>query len=161
MDLFPPPGSAPGDYWSGDEIEESTGGLVTSGYFRALVEGRLYAPLDEAVDAVAGVMGVGDGLLYRSVGWWRRVHAERGRGEELARAIEAAEEERAELRLSRLANRLFDELGGREDFTGTDAELAASSRGRLTEEEVGAIRDGRLSRVADLKLLAFCEKPRL
>lgn len=157
LDLYPPPGSVPGGYWSAEGIEEATGGFVKAAYFRALVEGRIYAPLDEALAAVAGAVGVEQHLLYRGVGWWEGVHADWGRGANLVRAIAAAEEEHAELRLSRFANRLFERLGGKDDRPGTDAELSASSRSRLTEEEVRAIRDGRLTSIPELKLLPFCE----
>jgi transcriptional regulator with XRE-family HTH domain len=116
-----------GRRWSGQEIDEATGGIVTRSYITNLRKGRIENPGFEKLRAIAKAMGFAPEVWF-----------EDGLGEE--RSIAQAEESRG------LAGRLehvFEVV--RNPKTGepyTTAEVARMTLGDLSEEDVEGIRTG-------------------
>ncbi len=150
-----------GGRWSGLKMARATGGKVGDTYFSALRDGHVEIPGADKIEAIAGAMGFPPELWFRDVGWWRELLERRERGEDVAAEIvgEGAEElaERGGL-ISELLNRLFEAVPDEE--TGepfTEAEVAARSRGRLSEEDVAAMREGRIVDPTWAQVLALCD----
>jgi transcriptional regulator with XRE-family HTH domain len=119
-----------GRRWSGQEIDEATGGVVTRSYITNLRNGRIENPGYEKMRAIAKAMGFAPEVWF-----------EDGLGE--GRSIEQAEESRG------VAGRLehvFEVV--RNPKTGepyTNAEVARMTLGDLSEEDVERIRTGAVS----------------
>src|ERR671913_1953550 len=119
-----------GRKWSGQEIDEATGGVVTRSYVTNLRQGRIENPGYEKMRAIAKAMGFPPEVWF-----------EDGLGE--GRSIAQAEESRG------VAGRLehvFEVV--RNPKTGepyTNAEVARMTLGDLSEEDVESIRTGALS----------------
>jgi transcriptional regulator with XRE-family HTH domain len=130
-----------GRRWSGQEIDEATGGVVTRSYVTNLRKGRIENPGYEKMRAIAKAMGFAPEVWF-----------EDGLGEE--RSIAQAEQSRG------LAGRLehvFEVV--RNPKTGepyTNAEVARMTLGDLSEEDVERIRTGATNdpSVGQLKALA-------
>ena len=119
-----------GRRWSGQEIDEATGGVVTRSYVTNLRKGRIDNLGYEKMRAIAKAMGFAPEVWF-----------EDGLGE--GRSIEQAEEVRG------VAGRLeyvFEVV--RNPRTGepyTNAEVARMTLGDLSEEDVERIRTGAIS----------------
>lgn len=121
-----------GRMWSGQEIDEATGGVVTRSYVTNLRKGRIDNPGYEKLRAIAKTLGFPPELWF---------------DEELPTDIDARVEpglERADVaeKVARLMEMPKNEANGR---SYTDAEVARLSLGDLDEEEVRAIRTGELT----------------
>jgi transcriptional regulator with XRE-family HTH domain len=119
-----------GRKWSGQEIDEATGGVVTRSYVTNLRKGRIENPGYEKMKAIAKAMGFAPEVWF-----------EDGLGEGLS--IRQAEESRG------VAGRLehvFEVV--RNPKTGepyTNGEVARMTLGDLSEEDVHRIRTGAVS----------------
>jgi transcriptional regulator with XRE-family HTH domain len=119
-----------GRKWSGQEIDEATGGVVTRSYVTNLRKGRIENPGYEKMRAIAKAMGFAPEVWF-----------EEGLGQ--GRSIGQGEESRGVA--SRLEH-VFEVV--RNPRTGepyTKAEVARMTLGDLSEEDVEKIRTGALS----------------
>jgi transcriptional regulator with XRE-family HTH domain len=119
-----------GRRWSGQEIDEATGGIVTRSYVTNLRKGRIENPGYEKLRAIAKAMGFAPEVWF-----------EDGLGE--GRAIGRAEESRG---VARRLEHIFEVV--RNPKTGepyTNAEVARMTLGDLSEEDVERIRTGAIS----------------
>jgi transcriptional regulator with XRE-family HTH domain len=116
-----------GRRWSGQQLDEATGGVVTRSYVTNLRKGRIENPGYEKMRAIAKAMGFAPEVWF-----------EDGLGER--RSIGQAEESRGVA--SRLEH-LFEVV--RNPKTGepyTNSEVARMTLGDLSDEEVGDVRTG-------------------
>jgi transcriptional regulator with XRE-family HTH domain len=130
-----------GRRWSGQEIDEATGGIVTRSYITNLRKGRIENPGYEKLRAIAKAMGFAPEVWF-----------EDGLGE--GRSMGEAKESRG---LSGRVEQLFEVV--RNPKTGepyTNAEVARMTLGDLSEEDVQGIRTGAISdpTAGQLKALA-------
>jgi transcriptional regulator with XRE-family HTH domain len=119
-----------GRRWSGKELDEATGGVVTRSHVTNLRKGRIENPGYEKMRAIAKAMGFAPEVWF-----------EEGLGQ--GRSIGQAEESRGVA--SRLEH-VFEVV--RNPKTGepyTNAEVARMTLGDLSEEDVERIRTGALS----------------
>jgi transcriptional regulator with XRE-family HTH domain len=119
-----------GRKWSGQEIDEATGGVVTRSYVTNLRKGRIDSPGYEKMKAIAKAMGFAPEMWF-----------EDGLGE--VRSIEQAKELHG---LSGRVEHLFEVV--RNPKTGkpySSADVARRTVGDLSEEDVERIRTGALS----------------
>ena len=119
-----------GRRWSGQEIDEATGGIVTRSYITNLRKGRIENPGYEKMRAIAKAMGFAPEVWF-----------EDGLGEE--RSIAQAEESRG---VAGRLEHLFKVV--RNPKTGepyTNAEVARMTLGDLSEDDVERIRTGAVS----------------
>ena len=116
-----------GRRWTGQELDEATGGVVTRSYVTNLRKGRIENPGYEKLRAIAKVMDFPPELWFQEVPVSGTVQAKTGDSADIAQKV----------------NRLFNVI--KNDTTGepyTNAEVARSSLGDLTEKEVEEIRSG-------------------
>ena len=116
-----------GRRWSGKEIDEATGGVVTRSYITNLRKGRIENPGYEKMRAIAKAMGFAPGV-------WFEEHLGEGR------SIGQAEESRG---VAARLEHVFEVV--RNPKTGepyTNAEIARMTLGDLSEEDVERIRTG-------------------
>jgi transcriptional regulator with XRE-family HTH domain len=119
-----------GHMWSGQEIDEATGGVVTRSYVTNLRKGRIENPGYEKMRAIAKAMGFAPEVWF-----------EDGLGE--GRSIGQTEDSRG---VAGRLEHLFEVV--RNPKTGepyTNAEVARMTLGDLSEEEVERIRTGAVS----------------
>ena len=119
-----------GRRWSGQEIDEATGGVVTRSYVTNLRKGRIENPGYEKLAAMAKAMGFPPEVWF-----------EDGLGE--GRSIGQAEESRG---VGGRLEHLFEVV--RNPKTGepyTNGEVARMTLGDLSEEEVERIKTGAIS----------------
>ena len=119
-----------GRKWSGQEIDEATGGVVSRSYVTNLHKGRIENPGYEKLRAIAKAMGFAPEVWF-----------EDGLGE--GRSIGQAEESRG---VAGRLEHLFETV--RNPKTGepyTSAEVARMTLGDLSEEDVERIRTGAIS----------------
>src|ERR687897_2810376 len=119
-----------GRKWSGQEIDEATGGVVTRSYITNLRKGRIENPGYEKMRAIAKAMGFAPEVWF-----------EDGLGEGLP--IGEAEESRG---VAGRLEHLFEVV--RNPKTGepyTNAEVAHMTLGDLSEEDVEKMRTGAVS----------------
>src|SRR5215204_1793830 len=119
-----------GRKWSGQEIDEATGGVVTRSYVTNLRKGRIENPGYEKLAAMAKAMG------FPVEVWFEDGLCE-------GRTIEQAEESRG---LAGRLEHLFEVVTNPK--TGepyTNAEVARMTLGDLSEEDVERIRTGAIS----------------
>jgi transcriptional regulator with XRE-family HTH domain len=119
-----------GRRWSGQEIDDATGGVVTRSYVTNLRKGRIENPGFEKMKAIAKAMGFAPEVWF-----------EDGLGEGLS--IRQAEQSRG---LAGRLEHLFEVV--RNPKTGesyTNAEVARMTLGDLSEEDVQRIRIGAIS----------------
>jgi transcriptional regulator with XRE-family HTH domain len=118
-----------GRKWSGQEIDEATGGVVTRSYVTNLRKGRIENPGYEKMRAIAKAMGFAPEVWFEGLG--------------KGRPIEQAEQSRG------VAGRLehvFEVVRNpRTEEPYTNAEVARMTLGDLSEEEVERIRTGAVS----------------
>src|ERR671913_737946 len=116
-----------GRKWSGQEIDEATGGVVTRSYVTNLRKGRIENPGYEKLAAMAKAMGFAPEVWF-----------EDGLGE--GRSVGQAEQSRG---VAGRLEHLFEVV--RNPKTGepfTNAEVARMTLGDLSEEDVEKIRSG-------------------
>src|SRR5829696_5100833 len=121
-----------GRRWSGQEIDEATGGIVTRSYITNLRKGRIENPGFEKLKAIAKVMDFPPEL-------WFEESPSLGDGAPIDPVP-------GHLSVAEKTNRLFDII--KNETTGrpyTNAEVARLSLGDLTEEQVQQIRAGKLT----------------
>jgi transcriptional regulator with XRE-family HTH domain len=116
-----------GSRWTGQQLDEATGGVVTRSYITNLRKGRIENPGYEKMRAIARAMGFPPEAWFEDAPGRAVARAE---GQDLAARVE----------------HLFGAI--RHPGTGepyTDAEVARMSAGDLTEEEVEGIRAGKIA----------------
>lgn len=147
-----------GGLWTGEEVERTAEGRVEAAYFDALLHGRVYAPSEDRLEAIAKAIGLPAELLGREVSWWEGVRAAHRKGVALEVAIRRMETERDAERIGRITRELFDrvpnEHAGR---SYTDEEVALMSGGHIEAQEVRAIREGLNPNPPRGHLLALCD----
>jgi transcriptional regulator with XRE-family HTH domain len=119
-----------GRRWSGQEIDEATGGVVTRSYITNLRKGRIESPGFEKMKAIAKAMGFAPEVWF-----------EDGLGE--GQSIEQAEESRG---LSGRLEHVFEVV--RNPKTGkphTNGEVARMTLSDLSEDDIERMRTGALS----------------
>lgn len=133
-----------GRRWSGQEIDEATGGVVTRSYVTNLRKGRIENPGFEKLRAIAKVMDFPPEL------WFEEAPDLAAR-----KSIESLPEDRS---IADKTNRLFDVV--RNETSGrpyTNAEVARMSVGDLSEENVGQIRAGKLTNPSMNQVVALAD----
>ncbi len=128
-----------GRKWSGQEIDEATGGIVTRSYITNLRKGRIENPGYEKLKAIAKVMRFPPEL------WFEDYHT--------AVQFEVTDQR---LSFSDRANHLFESI--RDERTGepyTNAQVARMSLGDIAEEDVEGIRDGSIPNPSLNKVVAL------
>ena len=121
-----------GGRWSGQEIDEATGGIVTRSYVTNLRKGRIENPGFEKLRAIAKVMDFPPELWFEEL-------PERATGMSI-------EFPPVDSSIAEKTKRLFDVV--RNEKSGrpyTNTEVARMSLGDLTEEAVEQIRTGKLA----------------
>lgn len=116
-----------GRRWTGQQLDEATGGVVTRSYFVNLRKGRIESPGYEKMGAIAKAMGFAPELWFE---------------EGLADGIPTSSDEEARGIAGRVEH-LFDIT--KNPATGepyTNAEVARMTLGDLSEEDVECIRTG-------------------
>jgi len=127
LEMYPHPD---GRKWSGQEIDEATGGVVTRSYVTNLRKGRIDNPGYEKLAAMAKAMGFPPEVWF-----------EDGLGE--GRSIRQAEESRG---LTGRLEHLFEVVRNpKTPEPYTNAEVARMTLGDLSEEDVERIRTGAIS----------------
>ena len=120
-----------GGKWSGQDLQNATGGVVTRSYVSMLRKGKIENPGFDKLRAIARAMGFSPELWFEEAG-------------EIGRA--ARIEQPAKMRnIADRLNHLFDVI--KNQRTGepySDADIARLSLGDLTAEDVGGIRSGKL-----------------
>ena len=133
-----------GSKWSGQDLDDATGGVVTRSYVSTLRKGRIENPGFEKLRAIAKAMNFPPELWFEDV-------------ESLTDAARPARDEEHRSIAERVG-RLFETI--KNERTGepyTDAEVARLSLGDLTGEEVEGIRTGRISSPTVAQVLALSE----
>lgn len=156
---------ADGGAWTGESIERASAGRVPAAYFEGLLRGRVYAPTEERLGAIAEAFGLPSELLGREVAWWEGVRARHRRGVELGEAIRRAEVERDAERIGRLARELFELVPNKatgEPFTAEQVAAIRNEHARGPEEELRpedlrAICGSLSPEPARWQLLALCD----
>jgi len=119
-----------GRRWSGQEIDEATGGVVTRSYVTNLRKGRIENPGYEKMRAIAKAMGFAPEVWFEE---------RLGEGQAIGQAVESRD-------VAGRLEHLFEVV--RNPKTGepyTNAEVARMTLGDLSEEEVERIRTGAIS----------------
>jgi len=119
-----------GHRWTGQQLDEATGGVVRRSYVTNLRKGRIENPGYEKMRAIAKAMGFAPEVWF-----------EDGLGE--GRSVGQAEESR---RVAHRLEHVFEVV--RNPKTGepyTNAEVASMTLGDLCEEDVEKIRTGTIS----------------
>jgi hypothetical protein len=115
-----------GSRWTGQKLDEATGGVVTRSYFTNLRKGRIENPGYEKMLAIARAMSFAPALWFEDAPG-SAAPAAPAEGRDLAGRV----------------GHLFETI--RHPGTGepyTNADVTRMSSGGLTEEEVGGIRSG-------------------
>jgi transcriptional regulator with XRE-family HTH domain len=116
--------------WTGQQLDEATGGVVSRSYVTNLRKGRIASPGYEKMNAMAKAMGFPPELWFQE---------DLGSGGELPA-------ERLSGGIASRLERLFEAI--RNPKTGepyTNAEVARMSAGDLTERDVEGIRTGKIA----------------
>ena len=133
-----------GRTWSGQEIDEATGGVVTRSYVTNLRKGRIDNPGYEKLRAIAKTVGFAPELWFEE-----DLVSESG-------AWMVPDRERAGLaeRVAHLMEMPANETTGK---SYTDADVARLSLGDLSEKEVEAIRTGTLPDPSGEQIMALAD----
>jgi transcriptional regulator with XRE-family HTH domain len=141
LEMYPHPD---GRRWSGQEIDEATGGIVTRSYVTNLRKGRIENPGFEKLRAIAKVMDFPPELWFREMPDFS-----------VGISTRSASEDKS---VANKTNRLFEAV--RNEKTGlpfTNAEVARMSLGDLSEENVEQIRSGKLSNPSMNQVVALAD----
>jgi len=118
-----------GSCWTGQQIDEATGGIVTRSYVTNLRKGRIENPGYEKMRMIAKAMG------FPPEAWFEDISAD---GSGAARKEDRGVAGRVEYLFGAVVH-------PRSGEPYTSAEVARMSAGDLTEEEVEGIRSGKVS----------------
>lgn len=155
LEVIPHPQSGK---WSGTKLERATGGKVKTSYFSSLRDGHIHIPRVDKIEAIAEAMGFSPELWFRDLSWWQALHERLNEGEDVETSLRGYQKRSNGKRFSELLERLFkvkiNEETGR-PFTNRD--VAAKSRGVLTEEDVVALREGRTANPTWAQVLVLCD----
>ena len=138
-------------------MERATDRKVQASYFTSLRDGHIEIPRADKIEAIARAMRFPPELWFKDLSWWETLYERSEAGEDLAATLERSEEQRGG-RVSERLNKLL-ELAVNEQ-TGeplSDREVAKLSGGRLREEDVAAMREGRLADPTWAQVLALCD----
>ena len=141
LEIYPHPD---GRRWSGQEIDEATGGVVTRSYVTNLRKGRIENPGFEKLRAIAKVMDFPPELWFEQT-------------PEFATGA-STQSLPADSSVAEKTNRLFEVV--RNEKTGrplTNAEVARMSLGDLSEEHVEQIRSGELDNPSMNQVVALAD----
>ncbi len=130
-----------GRQWTGQELDEATGGVVTRSYVTNLRKGRIENPGYEKLRAIAKVMDFPPELWFQEV-----------------TDSDAVRIETDDANIAEKVNHLFKVI--QNDTTGkpyTNAEVARLSLGDLTEEQVEEIRTGANSNPSVDQIVALAD----
>jgi transcriptional regulator with XRE-family HTH domain len=133
-----------GRRWSGQEIDEATGGVVTRSYVTNLRKGRIENPGFEKLRAIVKVMGFPPELWFEET-------------PDFLKGI-PTESPPGDGSMAEKTNRLFEVV--RNDKSGTpftNAEVARMSLGDLSEEHVEQIRAGKLTNPSMNQVVALAD----
>jgi transcriptional regulator with XRE-family HTH domain len=133
-----------GGKWSGQDLQDATGGVVTRSYVSMLRRGKIENPGFDKLRAIAKAMGFSPELWFEEAG--EIGHA--------ARVDQPPEKRNVADRL----NHLFEVI--KNERTGApyaNADVARMSLGDLTEEEVRGIRAGTLENPTMSQIVALAE----
>ena len=147
-----------GGPWTGTKMERATEGRVSTSYFSSLRDGHIDTPRADKIEAIAKAMGFPPGLWFKSLKWWKGMEEGWQKGRGLGEALGEERRKADGERLSKLLNRLFETKV--DDETGepfTNEKVAQNSNGALTEEDVEAMRAGRLADPTWAQILALCD----
>jgi transcriptional regulator with XRE-family HTH domain len=133
-----------GSKWSGQDLADATGGVVTRSYVSTLRKGRIENPGFEKLRAIAKAMNFPPELWFEDVEILPKA----------ARPVRGEERRSIAERVRHLFETIKNERTG-EQYT--DAEVARMSLGDLTEEEVEGIRTGRIGNPTVAQVLALSE----
>jgi transcriptional regulator with XRE-family HTH domain len=141
LEAYPHPD---GRRWSGQEIDEATGGVVTRSYVTNLRKGRIENPGFEKLRAIAKVMGFPPEL-------WFEQTPDFGKGTSSGSLPKDGS-------IAEKAKRLFEVV--RNEKSGepyTNAEVARMSLGDLSEEHIEQIRSGKLANPSMNQVVALAD----
>jgi transcriptional regulator with XRE-family HTH domain len=133
-----------GAKWSGQDLQDATGGVVTRSYVSMLRKGKIENPGFDKLRAIAKAMGFSPELWFEeadSIGHAARVEQPTKTGN-----------------IADRLNHLFEVI--KNERTGepyTNADVARMSLGDLTEEDVGGIRTGKLKNPTISQVVALAE----
>ena len=131
-----------GGRWSGQDLQDATGGVVTRSYVSMLRKGKIENPGFDKLRAIARAMGFAPELWFEEAG-------------EIRDAV-SIEQPNSEWGIAERLNHLFEAI--KNERTGepyTNADVARTSLGDLTEEEVGEIRAGTLENPTVSQVIAL------
>ena len=134
-----------GRKWNGQELQNTTGGVVTRSYVSALKKGNIENPGFEKLQAVAKAMGFPPELWFEDI-------------EDGGLATQDFDSIGDDVSVAERLERLFEMLP--DERTGTpytNAEVARMSLGDLTEEEIEVLRTGRSKNPTVSQVLALSE----
>jgi transcriptional regulator with XRE-family HTH domain len=133
-----------GGRWSGQDLQDATGGVVTRSYVSMLRKGKIENPGFDKLRAIAKAMGFSPELWFEEAG-------------EIGTSLRIEQPIRDQDVAARL-NHLFDAIkNGRTGGPYTNAEVARMSLGDLTEDEVAGIRAGTLENPTMSQVVALAE----
>ena len=133
-----------GRRWSGQEIDEATGGIVTRSYVTNLRKGRIENPGFEKLRAIAKVMDFPPELWFVEMSDFSAGISTRSPSGDSS--------------VANKTNRLFEAV--RNEKSGapfTNAEVARMSLGDLSEEQVEQIRSGKLTNPSMSQVVALAD----
>ena len=133
-----------GRSWTGQEIDEATGGIVTRSYITNLRKGRIENPGYEKLRAIAKAMNFPPALWFEE----RADSLSTMRIEPVKRLCDIAE------RTNQLFAIVQNAKAGR---PYSNAEVVRMSLGELTEENLQEIRSGQLTNLSVNQLLALAD----
>ena len=133
-----------GSKWSGQDLADATGGVVTRSYVSTLRKGRIENPGFEKLRAIAKAMDFPPELWFEDVEVLPKA----------TRPVRGEEHRSIAERVRHLFETIKNERTGK---SYTDAEVARMSLGDLTEEEVEGIRTGRIGNPTVAQVLALSE----
>ena len=133
-----------GGRWSGQGLQDATGGVVTRSYVSMLRKGKIENPGFDKLRAIAKAMGFSPELWFEEAG-------------EIGTSIRIEQPNRDQDVAARL-NHLFEAIkNGRTGEPYTNAEVARMSLGDLTEQEVEGIRAGTIENPPMSQVVALSE----
>ena len=133
-----------GGRWSGQDLQDATGGVVTRSYISMLRKGKIENPGFDKLRAIAKAMGFSPELWFEEA-------------DEIGSSIRVDRPNRKRNVADRL-NHLFEAIkNGRTGEPYTNADVARMSLGDLTEEEVAGIRAGTLENPTMRQVVALAE----
>jgi len=133
-----------GGKWSGQELQDATGGVVTRSYVSMLRKGKIENPGFDKLRAIARAMGFSPDLWFKEA-------------DEMGNALRVEQPNRKRDIADRL-NHLFEAI--KNERTGepyTTVDVARISLGDLTEEDVARIRAGALKNPTLGQVVALAE----